>query len=253
MRAIVLTATGLRHNYFAKVVAEHFDLCGVITQPKTRYYKDDVYESELVKTHFTKLEKTEALYFPLSGDVLDVERYETNDINDEECVGWAKEKNPEVIFLFGTRILGNIWLKKFENVINLHLGLSPFYRGSATLFWPFVNKEISCVGATIHLAVKEVDGGPILKRVKPDLAPGDDYYEINYKTIKSAIDNLPQVVLDYFQGLITPLSQKNMKKGFLYKKKDFTENVLLEALEYVGDGLTKEHIIEIAGSSECNC
>ena len=253
MRAIVLTANGLRHNYFAKVISENFNLCGYITQPKVKYYDDSVYESELVQNHFERLKETEASFFPLESNRLNVDRYETFDINDEECVKCAKDKNPDVVFLFGTKILGDVWLDSFENIINLHLGLSPFYRGSATLFWPFVNKELSCVGATIHLAVKDVDAGPILERVKPNLELGDGYYEINYKTIKNAIDSIPGVVKKYFQGSINPLSQKDMKKGYLYKKKDFNENTLRTALDYVIGGLTKTHLQEISGSSKCNC
>ena len=40
-------------------------------------------------------------------------------------------------------------LKEFRSkIINAHLGLSPYYRGSGTNIFPFVNKEIEYVGVT---------------------------------------------------------------------------------------------------------
>lgn len=255
--ALILTANKLRHQYFVKTVSDHFNLLGVITQPKKKYYKSTIYESELVRGHFERLAETEHRYF---GDYENVihdqagfEVYETDDINDEKCVAWAREKGPEVIFLFGTRILGDAWFHLFDNIINLHLGLSPFYRGSATLFWPFVNGELGCVGVTIHLAVKEVDAGPILRRIKPEVEVGDDYYEINYKAIKGGIDSIPYAVQDYLNGKLQPISQDLMKKERSYKKKDFDIVALNKALSFIGDGVTEEQLKNEVESATCNC
>ena len=108
------------------------------------------------------------------------------------------------------------------------------------------------MGATIHLAVKTVDAGPILKRVKPDLEKGDDYYTINYKTIKKVIDALPQVAVDYVSGKISGEPQVAVPGGYVYKKRNFNEKVLKQALSNIGDGLTVLQVEEIKGSSKCN-
>ena len=259
MRVLVLTSNSLRHQYFTKVISENFELCGVIKQPKSKYYKKSIYNSEEVKKHFVNLSKMEKSFFAqkdgytLANRKIDLFELDNISINDSACVQWAKERGPEVIFLFGTKILSDEWLDSFKHVINLHLGLSPFYRGSATLFWPFVNRQISCVGTTIHLAVKEVDAGPILKRIKPKLIKGDDYYTINYKAIKAGIDAVPRVASEYFENLIEPVSQINMQKGGFYSKNDFNEKVLIEAFDYIGAGLTDEHIQELSREDLCNC
>jgi methionyl-tRNA formyltransferase len=257
IKAVVLTANKLRHNYFTKVVAENFDLEGVIRQPKKIYYGKDVYESSLVTSHFESLSAKEGQYFgEYSGYIEEASTFgvlETDDINSEECIQWVKEQNPEVIFLFGTKILSQDWFDTFGNVVNLHLGLSPFYRGSATLFWPFVNQELCCVGATIHLAVKEVDAGPIIHQVKPDIELGDDYYEINYKTIKKSIDTLSTVTFDYLKGDLRSIPQRGLLKGDLYKKIDFTEEVLKKMLRFIGEGVTRGQLDENARSNRCKC
>ena len=248
VKAVVLTASKLRHNYFTKAVAENYDLKGVVRQPKQQYYHKDVYESSIVTSHFERLLDKEEQYFGKysrffgKGSGFDV--LETTDINNELCVEWVKKKEPEVIFLFGTKILKQVWFDNFNHVINLHLGLSPFYRGSATLFWPFVNNEIYNVGATIHLAVPEVDAGSIIHQIKPDIEIGDDYYEINYKTIKKSIDAVPKVTYDYLKGNISPISQMGLGKGRLYKKIDFNVHALEQMLRYIGQGVTKEQLDE---------
>ena len=40
-------------------------------------------------------------------------------------------------------------------MINVHLGLSPYYKGSATNFWPFVNNELQFLGVTFMVTDKE--------------------------------------------------------------------------------------------------
>ena len=254
MRALVLTSNSLRHQYFANVISEKFNLKGVISEKKSKYYSKPKSESALVRRHFEMLSISERSFFSHYEDFPDVPTLhrDKNEINDQKNIVWAKGCEPDVVFLFGSGILNDGWLDQFPIIINIHLGLSPFYRGSATLFWPFVNDEISCVGATIHLAIKNVDAGPILKRVKPDLDEGDDYYTINYKTVKKAIDALPQITVDYMNGRILLKQQLPTPCGHVYKKIDFNEAVLKKAFTNIGDGLTVSQIEKIKGSSKCN-
>lgn len=254
MRALILTSDSLRHKYFANKIAEKFELKGIISEKKSNYYIDSKAKSLLVRNHFALLLKSEEDFFSKFNKFPEVPIFKINkrEINSEKSIQWAKKINPEIVFLFGTGILSTSWLNQFPVIINTHLGLSPFYKGSATLFWPFFNNEISCVGATIHLAEKKVDAGPILKRIKPDLEVGDDYYKINYKTIKKVIDVLPDVSIDYMNGKINAEQQSCGYQNFTYKKNDFNEVALEAALLNIGDGLTLSHIAKIKKSKKCN-
>ena len=255
MRALILTSNSLRHRYFAKVLSQSFDLVGMISERKKNYYLNEREKSEFVSHHFDRLAESEKIYFSAGQDLpeFDILQLAKRDINSDEALSWAEERRPDIIFLFGTGILRDVWLDKYKTIINLHLGLSPFYRGSATLFWPFYNNEIACVGATIHLAVKDVDAGPILKRVKPDFEVGDDYYSINHKAIKKTIDAIPATVLDYLSGTLKVLEQDIDPAAHVYKKKDFTEAALRTALANIGEGLSNVQVRTIKESSLCNC
>lgn len=252
MKALVLTSQAPRHRAYCHSIANHFDLSGIITEQKKNYYTQAREQSKLVRTHFEKLASTEKDYF---GDPSypDTEHLESNDINDAATLDWATHKNVNAVFLFGTRILSQQWLDAFPGkIFNLHLGLSPFFRGSATLFWPFYEKKLECVGVTLHLAVKEVDAGSIISRFKPEIKQGDNYYTITNQAIKVAIDKAPLKVIDYINGN-TSLVNQDLSLGNVYKKKDFNEEKLRSMLEYIGNGITAEQIQHIKESKLCSC
>lgn len=254
IKALVLTSNKPRHRYLINTIYKNFDLVGLITEEKNNYYVQQQEESLLVQEHFKKISEYELEYF---NDVeypnVDTLHLDKKNINNNEVIYWAAEKNPEVIFLFGTGILEEQWLQAFDSkIINLHLGLSPFYRGTATLFWPFFNHEIECVGTTIHLAEKKVDAGKIIERIKPDIEVGDTYYDINMKAIKKSIDLLPVLAKRYLEKRILLIDQ-DLSKSKLYKKKDFTEPALIQALKSTKNGITDEELKKINGSQICSC
>ena len=254
MRAVVLTSNKPRHAYFAETVAREFDVKLVIREKKGAYYSGAIAEDPLIAEHFDRLEKSEEEYFGKARwpkvNTIDCDRSAVNELDNARL---AVDVRPDVIFLFGTTILGTEWLVPFPGrIINLHLGLSPFYRGSATLFWPVAKGELECVGATIHLAEKKVDAGPILARVKPKLAIGDSYYDIANKTIRRAIDELPKVAQRYLAGTIRPTVQ-DLAGGVVYRKADFNSTALQAALDFVGAGLTTSQIDHVANSTRCAC
>ena len=255
MRVLILTSNKVRHKYYIQQLSQSFNVVGVISEPKLKYYNKVIKESSLVREHFEKLSVYEKKYFgnpqiPESAQVLELTK---DEINSDVALNFAKECNADLLFLFGTGILKDGWLDLYPNkIINLHLGLSPFYRGSATLFWPIYNNSLSCVGVTIHIAAKKVDAGEIIDRVKPQLEVGDNYYDINMKAIKAGIDSIAQTIKSYLNNE-KKLMIQDLSKSMLYTKSDFSEEKLIKALDNVGEGLSEEQIKEIYYSEECNC
>lgn len=235
-------------------MASHFELLGVIKEYKGDYYSSEHCASAFMSAHFEALRNTEHAFFGEacwpSVPMLELSKER---INDQDIVAWAVDLRPDVVFLFGTSILNEEWLGMFpQRIINLHLGMSPYYRGAATLFGPLANNEPECVGGTIHLAEQLVDAGRMLARIKPTLLPGDNYYTINYKTIKKIIDALPDVAMRYFRGEIEPMAQ-DLRQGKVYRKADFNEDALSRALSAIGDGLSAQQLHKIKVSKKCGC
>lgn len=254
MRAIVLTSDRQRHAYYSETVASHFDLLGVIKEYKGEYYTAEHDSSLLMKAHFEALRNAERAWFgEARWPQVPMLELGKGRINDADTVSWAVDLRPDLVFLFGTSILNKEWLGMFpQRIINLHLGLSPYYRGAATLFWPLANNEPECLGVTIHLAEQHVDAGRMLARIKPTLTVGDNYYTINYKAIKQAIDTLPDVATRYVRGEIEPMAQ-DLRLGKVYRKADFNEDALSRALSAIGGGITAQQLDNIRESKKCDC
>lgn len=81
----------------------------------------------------------------------------------------------DVAITMGPLILDNEFIKLLPiNHFNIHLGLSPWYRGSATLLWPTYNLEPWKCGVTLHRINPETDAGEIFHQttVEPKIEDG---------------------------------------------------------------------------------
>ena len=172
------------------------------------------------------------------------------EINDHELV--QSFSNFDIVCLFGTSILSNEWLDSFpDRIVNLHLGLSPYYKGSATLFWPFFNDELQYLGTTIHLASKAVDAGPILRRLQFRIPLNSNYYQITNKLIKHSIDQFPYVIEKYLSGDLIPVAQESCFTQRFYRKKDFNDHALQRVLHRYSLPIEPNIIDQIYQDSPC--
>ncbi len=240
--------------FFLETMARAFPVAAALHQPKQNYYDTARKESEVIRAHFARLAAAEAAEFePRIRSQARPPVQIVEEINSELRVEQVRKAGVDVVLLFGTVILKDMWLRAFpDKIVNLHLGLSPFYRGAATLFWPFVTGELECVGSTVHLATQRVDAGAILRRIKADPQPGDSYYSLTNRLIRRSIEAMPDIVAAYLSGTIRPLAQ-DFGCGRAYRMRDFNETVLAKALAFVGDGLTREQIDRASRSSICAC
>lgn len=252
MRVAVLTSDALRHRYFVQQVGKSFEVVQVLHQSKKNYYTGVRQSSHAIERHFANLTAAELAEFsPRLKDHQTPLRV-VEDINAQQHVDEALKCSVDAILLFGTQILKSQWLDAFPTrIINLHLGLSPFYRGSATLFWPCANGELECLGATIHVAVQEVDAGDILRQIKIPALEGDSYYTLSTRLIRHAIDCVPDVTREYLEGHLKPVAQG--KEGQVFRKRDFDDAALKRMLDYFGDGLTEAQIKAAIVSDKCHC
>lgn len=253
MKALVITSNKPRHIEFTCEIAKYFELCGIISQPKSNYYnRDHQAKNQQIVEHLNNLQEYEKRYFQIHDFPISPRIVDANDLNNDENIQWAKNLSPDIIFLFGTGILAPQWLENFDKkIINLHLGLSPYYRGSATLFWPFFDDNLCCLGATIHLASEKVDSGDILHRVKADFYNDDNYYTITNRLIKKSIKQAPKAALKYIKGELKPIKQELNLLIRESKKKDFTEQALIEVLDRTKNGYSNQDIAKIYDSNKC--
>lgn len=248
-KIILLTSTAIRHMFIAHSLRNAFDLQLIVTEEKSPSITSteglSTEDKELVDAHFKARENAEQFYFndyksfPPGIKHLSL-KYNT--INHVDTYNLISSLQPDAIILFGTSIIKNPLLSAFDGqIINLHLGLSPYYKGSGTNLWPLYYGEPECVGATIHLAVRKVDAGAILHQYRPDLTKKDTIHDIGNKVILKGGEILPYVVEQYLNGSITPVPQSN-SGGSVLKIADFTPDILRDTIQKLQNGMIHDYV-----------
>jgi phosphoribosylglycinamide formyltransferase 1 len=199
VRAIVLTSTALRHRFLVHAVDSRLELVGVWQEAK-RFAPlelpgtDD--DRAVIAGHFRGRDESEREYFGAHESFRLSPAVVRRAVPPGGCnlppeVAAMRLLAPDVVLVFGNEILRDDVIASFRGrLINLHLGLSPYYRGSGTNFWPLVNREPEYVGATIHYLDAGIDSGPIVAHVRPDMHPGDGPHDLGNRTIVAAASAL---------------------------------------------------------------
>lgn len=248
MKIVLLTSNSLRHKYIAAEISRQLDLKLTVTEAKPDNIQDTstlkARDADFISAHFKARTRSEISFFeaykefPKQVELLEVPH---GNINSKQVRTKIDEIAPDFIILFGTSIIAGPLLEKYSNrIINLHLGLSPYYKGSATNLFPYYYNEPECVGVTIHLATSKVDEGAVLHQLRPEIEPEDDLHTIGNKTILKAGKVLPEVLECYSEKKIVP--QKQDPSGKICRNKDLSPAVLREIYVKFEDGLISNYI-----------
>lgn len=247
-RIILLTGNGLRHRWFAQRLARELNVVAVLGEAKSTAITSTAElpseDAKVVEKHFAERDAVER---KLLGNVpgfptKDVQEIPFGALNTAAVFDWVRQREPDYLVLYGSGILKAPLLEYYDGrVINLHLGVSPYYRGSGTNFWPFVNGEPECVGGTIHLAVLKVDAGAILGQIRPQPEATDRVHEMGTKTIMAAGEAMPRLISLYAGGKIQPQKQ-DLSGGRLYRARDFNADAARVAWRNLDAGLMRDYV-----------
>jgi folate-dependent phosphoribosylglycinamide formyltransferase PurN len=215
MKLVLLTSDSLRHKFIAREISEQFDLKLIVIEAKSVKIQEtsdlNKEDAEFILAHFEARNKCETSFFggfKKFPEEIPQRRIPHGYINSREVNDSIAKIKPDLIILFGTSIIKEPLLGNYSGkIINLHLGLSPYYKGSATNLYPYFYNEPECIGVTIHLATARVDQGSILHQVRPNIDITDDLHSIGNKTILKAGKILPRILISYAKGKILPKTQ----------------------------------------------
>ncbi|MCP9198304.1 hypothetical protein MKO06_00180 [Gramella sp. GC03-9] len=247
MKTVLLTSTSYRHRYIGRCLQKHTDLKLVVTEAKSSRISEtnSLTEEEALfqKQHFQNREEAEIEFFgqeELPSEILQL-KLPHGEINSELTLEVLKDISPDYILLFGTSIIQKKLLDTFPNqFINLHLGLSPWYKGSATNLFPLIDGRPEFVGATFHLATTMVDAGAILHQFRPELKKDMGLHEIGNAVIEQAGEIFPKVLDKYNTGKIIPQKQKD--SGIICRIKDLNIDKLRKAYKNFEKGMLVDYL-----------
>lgn len=231
MNITIFTGASKRHDFLIKSLSNH-NLFVVRENKKSfSFLKSKFFKkNKLIDKYFKKVKKAENKVFQkikLKKNKInflkEIEFRKINKItkNDlKECL------NSDLYIVFGSSFIKDDLLKFLikKKCINIHMGISPYYKGSNCNFWAVLDRNFHLVGATIHRLSSEIDGGDILFHTisKMDASP----FIYSMKNVKSAIILLKKKINNKKLFLIKPKKQIKKKLIRYSKNSDFTENEL---------------------------
>jgi folate-dependent phosphoribosylglycinamide formyltransferase PurN len=247
--ALILTSTFPRHRFVVNRVAEQLDVVGVWQEEKSftpERYARSAEDERIIARHFEARDVSESEYF--GGDVqlrlgssARSRRVTADGCNQNAEIEMMRRLAPDVVLVFGTGILRRPLIDAFEGrILNLHLGLSPYYRGAGTNFWPLVNREPEYVGATVHYLDAGIDTGPIVAHVRPEIRREDGPHDIGNRTISAAADLLAEAAAVHHHHGLAMVPQAGA--GRLYQRKHFGADAVRQLYQQFERGMIDEYL-----------
>jgi len=238
-KIILITADEVRHRYFKYSLNnfKNIDLLLCVCEDNQKRQAKEIINSKKssigLKKHFKLRDYYERKLFKIKNIKKKKIKQEImitrNELNyNAELIKKIIKLKPDLIISYGCSLIKNELIDEFKNkFINLHLGLSPYYKGSATNFWPIVNNELQFLGGTFMYIDKGIDSGPIIHQFRANLKNKENIHTIGCKIIIKSIKELKKIILN----LKNIKSKKQWKTKFIkiYKRSDLNLKALNKA------------------------
>jgi folate-dependent phosphoribosylglycinamide formyltransferase PurN len=130
-----------------------------------------------------------------------------------------------------------------RRALNIHMGVSPYYRGSSTNFWAMYDRRPEYVGATIHLLSRGLDSGPMLFHALPR-ADEVDAFALGMRAVKAAQVGLCERIADGSIYDLSPIEQDKSREIRYTRNADFTDAVAREYLDRLPTSQEIHHSIQ---------
>jgi len=235
---VIITSNSIRHNYFKLLFAANND----INVLKTYVESDSEFKLTLTKPKLSDLDNDVAMHFDARSnseydffsDVVNLFEDKSNsvfiskgDINKENFVNDIVNLRPDLIVTYGCSIIRSKLLTYFnEQIINVHLGLSPYYFGSGTNFHCLVNNEFQFQGYTFMYLDKGIDTGKIIHQERAVILPYDNPHQIGNRLIKQMTKDFIKLIVNF--NIVQKKSAVTNFIGKTYKVKDATDKKTIE-------------------------
>lgn len=250
-RIVILTSSELRHTFFRKYLALQSDIEVVASfcESSEKNLVNNIQNTKTEDQRYAHLQariQTEEDFFALfceyAEDKSNSISISKGAINDSKYVQKLIALKPDVVISYGSSIIKPELIDAFPNkFINIHLGLSPYYRGSGTNFWPFVNNQPEYCGVTFMKIDAGIDTGEVIHQIRPIINSTDGFHSICNRLLKSMAEVSAKLVRDFDLLRVMPQLKHN-ETDLYYKNSDFTENSVRRMLENFSEGMIDQYL-----------
>jgi len=237
MKITLFTSNNRRHNYLINLLSEVSNELFVIQECQTILPVPSYYNSSpIMNKYFENVFNAQIQLFGNSyinnkKNNTKILSIPSGDLNYCSMSFLKEFLKSDIYIVYGSSYikgeLADFLIK--QKAINIHAGLSPYYKGSGCNFWALYDDNPNLVGATIHLLSKQIDGGPILYHAMSNLK--DNPYEYTMSVVKSAFLSLFERINNRSIFKIQSTIQDKSKVIRYSKKDDFNEKIVKKYFE----------------------
>lgn len=110
-------------------------------------------------------------------------------VNSNLFIDLINKDESDVVLLCGTRIIRPYILSSIsKQIINIHAGITPDYRGVHGMYWALVNKDFSRSGVTLHLVDKGIDTGEVIAQSVIESNKNDSFVSFPLKQLSQGLE-----------------------------------------------------------------
>jgi folate-dependent phosphoribosylglycinamide formyltransferase PurN len=136
---------------------------------------------------------------------------EVDSVNGTEVAALLEKIQPRVVVVSGTGIIAKRILKLAPTFINIHVGITPRYRGVHGGFWAIYEGRPELAGTTIHRVDPGVDTGAIVAQTTITVDPTSDTYRtLPVKQYLAALDLMVKSVQAALDGTLQPYNRDDL-------------------------------------------
>jgi len=201
MKVVFITGSHPRHAYIARKLAAAGRLSALIIEQREEHVPEPPKElndelTTLFVQHFSIRQSIESTAFG-DNSFPDIPTLcvEHKTLNTQGTWDFLAEHSPDLLLSYGCHMLSNETLSKVDGEKwNIHGGLSPWYRGGVTHFWPSYMLEPQMTGMTVHELTQQLDAGDIVHQCNSDLVRGDGLHQLAARSVTKIAEELPMLI-----------------------------------------------------------
>lgn len=197
MNITIFTGNQPRHISLIRSLARVADKVYAIQECRTVFpgqVQDHFNKTPVMQEYFERVMQSEKEIFS-DVDFLPENVYQlpvkSEDINKLSLKTIEKALQSDVYVVFGGGYIKGDLIEFLvaHKAINIHMGVSPYYRGSSCNFWAPYDGHPELIGATIHMLSKGLDSGQMLYHALPK-PEKIDTFTLGMRAVKVAHDSL---------------------------------------------------------------
>lgn len=122
-----------------------------------------------------------------------------------------------------------------HRAVNVHMGVSPYYRGHSCNFWALHDGNPEYVGGTVHLLSRGLDSGPMLFHAFPRADEGCDPFDLGMRAVRATHDALVRSIENRSIVTLEPVEQDRSSQIRYSRGVEFTDAVASAYLAQLPD------------------